>query len=141
MITSASLVDYLRKDEPHDLHHSLFPELEHTEMQKQWEALAERIVVDLQVLVKKHIDTLHVPDMHEPLSASLFPADLHLSLGTMIDLHVPEWNIAQKALVFNVYLHTLYDQARNDLFTRIRDKHNRKMEHQSPSQVKKRRLG
>jgi hypothetical protein len=125
---SNNLVDYVRQDEPHDLHHSMFPDMEHTEMQRQWEQLADTIVVDVQCKVKAHLDTCHIPDMHEPLNASLFPPDLHLFLAQRIDEAVPHWNIAQKALAFNVYIHELYNQARHDLFTRIRDKHNRKMD-------------
>lgn len=119
-----NLVDYLRTDEPHDLHHSLFPNLTAEEMQREWENLADKIVVDLQITVKSHIDTLYIPDMHEPLTASVFPVDMHLQLGRKIDEAVPHWNIAQKSIAFNVYLHELYNQARNDLFNRVRDKHN-----------------
>lgn len=125
MMNSSNLVDYVRLDEPHDLHHSIFPNLTYQEMQRQWEELASDIVIDLQIRVKTHIDTLHVPKMDEPLNASLFSPDLHVYLATRIDESVPHWNIAQKALAFNVYLHELYTQAKNDLFNRIRDKHNR----------------
>lgn len=123
-----NLVDFLRTDEPHDLHHSLFPDLSYGEMQKQWEQLSERVVVDLQMKVKAHIDTLYIPDIHEPLLAKIFPDGIHLYLASRIDEEVPEWTIAQKTLVYTVYLHELYNQGKTDLYNRIRDKHNRKLE-------------
>lgn len=128
MIQSSNLVDYMRTDAPTDLHQATFPGYTAEELKLQWEDLANSIVVDLQMKVKGHIDTLHIPEMHEPLNASVFPVDMHLMIAAKIDDAKPLWNVVQKAIAFNVYIHELYNQARNDLFNRIRDKHNRKME-------------
>lgn len=128
MTHSSNLVDYMRQGTIADLHHAAFPQYTAQELKQEWETLAELIVIDLQVRVKSHIDTLHIPDMHEPLNASLFPDDMHVFIAAKIDDAKPDWNVVQKAIAFNVYIHELYNQARNDLFNRIRDKHNRKME-------------
>lgn len=132
MTHSSNLVDYMRTDAPVDLHHATFPGYSAEELKSQWEQLANDIVMDFQIKVKAHIDTLYIPDMHEPLSASLFPPDMHVFIAAKLDEAVPHWNVVQKAIAFNVYIHELYNQARNDLFNRIRDKHNRKLETSLP---------
>lgn len=124
---SNRLADYITRDQIDDLMQSLFPG-PFDELVVDFNKLAEEIIPDVHVMIKTHVDTLHVPGINEVSHQQVVPQTMFLYLAEAIDKYRPDWNVAQKSAMYFKYITELTKTAVQDFMQRVGDKHRREME-------------
>lgn len=133
MTQSIQLSDYVPVIGTQTLMQSVFPDKDPDQMQQELERLSEAIIPDLHIAIKSHIDTMYIPSVEElgqPGKEMMLPVDFASNLAQLIDEHLPDANIVQKAVIYWHYLPNLLRTAIQDYSTRIQDKANRSMKEQ-----------
>lgn len=121
---SHRLVDYLGPSDFKwvDSNHTLFPDMKPEQVAVEWERAANMVLPPLFVVIKMHIDTLYIPAPAEKYYNNVLPYHLPRLLAFNIDRVCPDWNIAQKANLYSIYLIELIKAGQKDYMQRIRDK-------------------
>lgn len=104
-----NLVDYVTTEEPHDIHHALFPGKKWEQMQEEWDSLSMGPMWELQDALQRHINQLSLPTTREQVTlVQTFPKGFHRYIAYIVDEALPQWNVAQKSMLWHTLSHVLY---------------------------------
>jgi len=77
----------------------------------EWKVFGDVFIPELIGEINTYLDSLPVPSMNAPTHTRLFPKHFHLHIVDQIDLHLPHWSLVQRAVISEVIIRTVYDEA------------------------------
>lgn len=90
----------------------------------EWKCFVDAFVPDLVQEVKEHLDTLPAPGMNEVVTIQYLPFGYMKRIASLIDDHLPHWNLVERAIICQVCAKEIYDTAAGMWRDMVRQKNN-----------------